>query len=162
MQYVSETCSIHLEDVLTRTVYFDDTYWKRLDICKTSWRRLEDAFKTFWRRLEDVLTTFLEDVLKTSWKRLENVLARRLEDVLKTSWKRLEDVVKTYDQDDYLVLINTSWRRLLKTYKLGEYFNLVQEVLKTSWRRLLKTKAKYVFKTSSSRRMFAGTKLHRL
>ena len=123
-----------------------------------SWRRLKNVLKTSWRILEDVFARRLEDILKTFWRRLGKTSWRCLE----TSWKRLEDVVKTYDQDDYLVLINTSWRRFLKTYKLGEYFNLVQEVLKTSWRRLLKTKAKYVFKTSSSRRMFAGTKLHRL
>ena len=102
------------------------------DVLKTSWRCLEDVFqdvlKTFWR--------CLQNVLKTSWRCLEDVFARRLEDVLKTSWRRLEDVLKTYGQDKYI--------------------GLDQDVLKTSWRRLLKTKTKDVFKTSSSRRMFAG------
>ena len=80
--------------------------------------------------------------------RLENVLkisSRRLEDVLKSSWRRmaktnilvwprrLEDVLKMSSEDV----------RLKRTY--------------LSWSRcLLKTKMKDVFKTSSSRRMFAG------
>ena len=50
-----------------------------------------------------------------------------------------------------LVLIKTSCRRLLKTYELGEYIRLYQDVLKTSSRCLLKTKTKDVFKTSSKR-----------
>ena len=62
------------------------------------------------------------------WKYLCKTSWRRFRDVLKTSSKRLEDVLA---------------RRL-------------EDVLKTSWRRLLKTKTKDVFKTSSSRRMFAG------
>ena len=87
----------------------------------------------FWRRLEEVS--------KTSW--------RSLEDVLRMSWKRLEDVLKTYGQDGYIDLdqdvLKTSSEdvRLRRTY--------------ASWsRRLVKTKTKDVFKTSSSRRMFAG------
>ena len=63
---------------------------------------------------------------------------RRFEDVLKMSWRRF---------------CNTSWRRLEKVLK---HIRLDQDVLKTSWRSLLKTKTKDVFKTSSSRRMFAG------
>ena len=98
-----------------------------------SWRRFEDVFK----RLEDVFARRLEDILKTSWQ-----------DVLKTSWKRLEDVLKTYSQDEYIGLDqDVFWRRKAKA-------NIF--VLKTSWRRLLKTKTKEVFKTSSSRQMFAG------
>ena len=106
-----------------------NTPWRYL--CRTSWRCLEDTLKTSWKRLEDVLKTF--------WRRLQNVLKmswRSLEDVLKTSWRRLEDILKTYGQ--------------------GKYIGLDQDVLKTSWRRLLKTKTKDVFKTSSSRQMFAG------
>ena len=106
------------------------TSWRYL--CKTSWRCLEDILKTSSKRLGDVLKTpwrGLKDVLKTSWGRLEGVL--------KTSWNRLEDVLKTYGQHKYI--------------------GLDQDVLKASWRCLLKTKTKDVFKTSSSRRMFAGT-----
>ena len=103
------------------------------DVLKMSWRRLEEVLKTFWRRLEDVLKTSwrrLEDVLKTSWRRLEDIWPRRIY----WSWpRRLEDVF---------------WRRKAKT----NIFVLIQ----TSWRHLLKTKTKEVFKTSSSRRMFAG------
>ena len=96
---------------------------------------------------ENVLNRYLQDVWKTSSKLLEDFLKmswRRLENVLKTPWRYLEDVftrrlegvLKTHDQDDYI--------------------DLDQDVLKTSWRCLLKTKTKDVFKTSSSRRMFAG------
>ena len=103
---------------------------------------------------------------------LQNILKASLQDVLKMSWRRfcrrLEDVLKTFLQGRRLG--KTSWRRLeniLKTYGQDEYIGLDQDVLKTSsedvrlrrtyssWsRRLLKTKD--VFKTSSSRRMFAG------
>ena len=103
-------------------------------------------------RLEQVLKTSLQGVLKTSSRCLEDVFARRLEDVLKTSWRRLEDV--------WPRRIYWSWSRhledVLKTYEYSEYVRLDQDILKTSWRRLLKTKSKDVFKTSSSRRMFAG------
>ena len=76
---------------------------------------------------------------------------KRLEDVLKTSWKRLEDDLKTYDQDEYVRLdedVFVFWRRMSKANILV--------LIKTSWRRLLKTKTKDVFKTSLSRQMFAG------
>ena len=96
-------------------------------------RRLEDVLKTSSKRLEDVLKTFLQEVLKTSWKRLEDVWPKRIY----WSWPRyLEDIF---------------WRRKAK----ANIFVLI----KTSWRRLLKTKTKDVFKTSSSKRMFAGTSL---
>ena len=138
------------------------TSWRYL--CKTCWRRVEDAFKTSWRRLEDVLKTFLQDAVKAFWRRLEKVLARRLEDVLKmswgrlqnvlkTSWRCLENVFKTYGQGEYIGLeqdvLKTSWRRLLKTYGQGEDVRLAKDVLKTSWRCLLKTKTKDVLKMSS-------------
>ena len=94
----------------------------------------------------------LEDVLKMSWRRFEDVLKtswRRLEDVLKTSWKRLEDVLKTYSQDEYIGLdqdvLKTSSEdvRLRRTY--------------SSWsRRLQDIFRRQRWKTSSSRRMFAG------
>ena len=54
----------------------------------------------------------------------------------KTSWKRLEDVLKTYGQDEYISLDQDV--RLRGTY--------------SSWSKRLQD----VFKTSSSRRMFAG------
>ena len=86
----------------------------------------------------------LEDVLKMSWRHFEDVLKtfyRCLQNVLKTSWRcledlfarRLEDVLKTFSKDV----------RLRRTY--------------SSWlRRLPKTKMKDIFKTSPSRRIFAG------
>ena len=87
-----------------------------------------------WRRLEDVFKTFLQDVLKTSW--------RDFKDVLKTSWKRMT-------RTSVLVLIqDVFWRRVSKAN--------IFVLMKTPWRCLLKTKTKDVFKTSSSRRMFAG------
>ena len=113
------------------------------DVLKMSWRCLEDVFKTSQRRPEDVL--------KTSWRRLEDVLktsSKRLEDVLKTSWKHLEDVLKM------------SWGRLedvLKTtYDQGEYIGYNQDVLKTSSEDEDERRLQDVFKTSLSRRMFAG------
>ena len=119
---------IRLENVLKRSLE---------DILKMSWRRF---CKTSWRRLEDVLARRLEDVFRTSWRRIEDVLKTFLQDVLKTFGRRLEDVLARRLEDGQ-----------------DEYIDLDQDVLKTSWRRLLKTKTKDVFKTSSSRRMFAGT-----
>ena len=122
-------------------------------------------------RLENVLKRSLQDVLETSWRCLQNVLNKSWichEDVLKTSWRRLEDVLKTflqdvlktYNQDDYAGLdqdvLKTSWKLLLKTYQLGEYFHLDQGVLKTSSEDKDERGLQEVFKTFSSRRMFAG------
>ena len=56
--------------------YVLKTSWR--DLCKTSWRRLEDIFKTSRRDLEDVLKTFC----KTSWKGFEEVLIWNLIRVL--------------------------------------------------------------------------------
>ena len=137
-------------------------------LCKTPWRRLEhvlrtflqDVLKTFWRCLENVLARYLEDVLKmfwtrlenvseTSWRCLEDVFARRLEDVLKTFWRRLEDV--------WPRRIYWSWSRsLVDVLKTSSEIISVRWVYSSWSRRLLKTKTKVVFKTSSSRRMFAG------
>ena len=132
-------------------------------------RQILDLGKQFdlMIRLENVLKTSLQDFLKMSWRGLCNTSWRRLEnvfeDVLKRSWKRLEDVLKT------------SWRRLEDVWPRRIYWSwsrLLEEVLETSsedawlrriyssWSRpLLKTKTKDVFKTSSSRRMFAGLNL---
>ena len=100
------------------------------------WRRLEDVFKTSSRRLEDVFRTSwirLEDVLKTSWRRMtkENMLI-----LMKTSWRRFEDVF---------------WRRMSK----ANIFVLIKTSSEDEDERRLQD----VFKTSSSRRMFAGSEL---
>ena len=112
---------------------------------KTFWRRLEDILA---RRLEDVLKTFLQDVLKTSWRCLG-----------KTSRRRLEEVLKTYGQDEFIGLDQDALKTSSEDVRLGEHIRLDQYVLKTFSRRLLKTKTKDVFKTSSSRQMFAGKAL---
>ena len=91
----------------------------------------------------------LEDVLKMSWRRFCKTSWRRLENVLKTSWRR---IAKT----NILVLTKTSWRRLEDVFWRRKAKANIFVLIKTSWRRLLKTKTKDVFKTSSSRRMFAG------
>ena len=113
--------------------------WRHL--CKTSWRRPKNVLKMSWRRF-----------CKTSWRRLENVLKTSWQDVLKTSWRRLENVLKT------------SWRRMAKTKILVLTKTSSEDVwvrrIYSSWsRRLLKTKTKDVFKTYSSRQMFAGVHL---
>ena len=77
-------------------------------LCKTSWRRLEEAFKRSWRRFKDVL--------KTSSKRLEDVLKAHGQDkwtnvlvLTKTSWRRLEDVFwRRKAKANIFVLIKTS------------------------------------------------------
>ena len=74
----------------------------------------------------------LEDMLKMTWRHFCKTPWRRL-----TYWSRpryLEDVLNTSSEDVKLRRIYSSWSR-----------------------RLLKMKTKDVFKTSSSRRMFAGT-----
>ena len=107
--------------------------------------------------LENILKRSLQDVLKTFWKRLQNVLKmswrhfsklkKSWQDVLKTSWKkswkRLEDVWPRRIFGLHQDVLKTSWKRLLKTYELSKYFRPDQDV----------------FKTSSSRRMFAGLAL---
>ena len=131
-------------------------------LCKTSWSSIEDVLKTF---LQDVSKTFwrcmaktkILIMIKTSWRRLQDVFWRRMTSgnmswrrLGKTSWRGLEDVwpkrkywswsscledvFKTYSEDIWLERIYSSWSRRLP----------------------LKTKTKDVFKTSSSRRMFAG------
>ena len=121
---------------------------------------LQDVMKTVWRRLEDVLARCLEDVWKTSWRHLQNVLKmswrrfwnmswRRLEDVwprqIYWPWsRRLKDVLKTSSEDVWLRRIYSSWSRRL------------EDVLKTSCENEDEKRLQEVFKTSSSRRMFAG------
>ena len=90
-------------------------------------------------RLENVLKISLQDILKMSW--------RHLEDVFKTSWRRLEDI--------WPRRIYWSWPRRLEDV----FWRLRLRQTYSSWsRRLLKTKTKDVFKTSSSRRLFAGVR----
>ena len=61
-----------------------------------------------------------------------------------------------------LILVKTSLRRLLKTYELGEYIRLDQDVLKTSSEDEHEKRLQDVFKTSSSRRKFAEVLLLRI
>ena len=118
---------IRFENVLNRSLQdVLKTSWRRLqNVLNTSWRCLEDIFKTFWRRLEDVLKTLLQEVLKTSCK----TSWRGLEGILKTSWRCMTKTI-------ILVLIK---RRLLKTYNLGKYIHLDQDVF---WRRRRKTSSR--------------------
>ena len=122
------------------------------EVLKVSWRHLEDVFKTSWRRLEDALKRSwrcFEDVFKTSWRCLEDVFARSLEDVLKTSWKRLEDVwPKRIYWSWPRCLEDVFWRRKAK----ANIFVFIKTSSEDEDERCLQE----VFKTSSSRRMFAG------
>ena len=101
--------------------------------------------------LENILKKSLQDFLKTSWSDVFKTSWISFEDVLKMSWKCLEDVLKM----SWRRFWKTSWRRVEDVWP-RRLFGLHQDLLKTSWRRLLKTKMKDVFKTSLSRRMFAG------
>ena len=96
-------------------------------------------------RFENVLKRSLQDVLKTSWRCLEDVFARRLEDVL-----------KTYDQDDYLVFIKTSSEDVWVRRIFSSWSRHLGDVLKTSSKDEDERRLEDVFRTSSSRRMFAG------
>ena len=160
MQYASETLWIRLEDILKtwaeqyNLIIRPESALKTSlqDVLKMSWRCLQNAYKvSSWRCLEDVLKTSwrcLEDVLKMTWRSFYNTSWRRLEEVLKTSWRRLENVLKTYDQNEYIGLDqDVFWRRI----SIANMF-----VLKTSSEDEDKRRFQDVFKTSSSRRMFAG------
>ena len=128
--------------------------WRHL--CKTSW----DGLKTSWRRRQNLLKIYWKHFCKTAWRRFQDFLARHLGYILKTSWRRFKNVFKTFwrrmTKKNILVLIKTSsrhledvfWRRMIKVN--------IFVLIKTSWKRLLKIQTKDVFKTSSSRRMFAG------
>ena len=130
-----EFCKIFMNNFFYRTppiaasVIAQQRFVGLQEVLTTSWRHV---LKTSSARLQR--NNFSSS--KTSWRCLEDVFARRLEDILKTSWRRM---IKTN------IFV---WRRMSK----ANIFVLI----KTSWRRLLKTKTKGVFKTSSSRRMFAG------
>ena len=141
--------------------------WRYL--CKTSWRCLEDAFP---RRLEDILRTSWRHLGKTSWRCLEDALKRsskRFEDVLKmsgrrfckTSLRRLENVLKTrrLAKANILVLIKTSWRRLEDVFWRRMIKANIFVLMKTSSENKDERRLQDVFKTSSSRRMFAGNQL---
>ena len=100
-----------------------------------------------WRRF----SRRLEDVLKTSWRHLD-----------KTSWKRVEDVLKTYGQDEYIGLedvLKTSSEdvRLRRTYL--SWSRRLEDVFKTFSEDEDEGRSQDVFKTSLSRRMFAGKDL---
>ena len=120
------------------------------NVLKTSWTSLEDFFA---RSLEDVLKTSKKYLSNMSWRSLEGVLRMSLRRFCKTYWRRLEEILKTswkrMTRTSILVLIqDVFWRRVSKAN--------IFVLMKTPWRCLLKTKTKDVFKTSSSRRMFAG------
>ena len=102
----------------------------------TSSKRLQDVFKMSWRRL-----------CNTSWRRLKSVFKTSCQDALKTSRRR---TAKT----NILVLTKTSWRCLGDVFWRRKAKANIFVFIKTSWTRLLKTKD--AFKTSSSRRIFAG------
>ena len=170
----------YLRRLQCNTLLSSKTSWRPLEnilenVFKTSW-------KTSWRRLENTLKTSCKHVFKTSsrslegvfgrciastyWRRIKNVCEdgkslrwRRLENVFKTSWRflenlfvrRLEDVLKTYDQDEYIGIDQD----VLKTSSEEVW---VRRIYSSWWRRLQK-KMKDVFKTPSSRQMFAGFKI---
>ena len=76
-------------------------------------------------------------LLKTSWRRRQHVfsvtilrLARRLEDVMNTSWRRLAKTFWRRLEDLLQDVLKTSW----KTKNC-----YAEDVLKTSWRHVLKT-----------------------
>ena len=89
----------------------------------------------------------IENVLKMSWIHLCNMYWRRFEDVLKTSWQHI---------------FKTSWRRLKSNWRRIE--DVWSRRIYSSWsRRLLQMyeeederRVQGVFKTSSSRQIFAG------
>ena len=103
-----------------------------------SWKHLENVFKVSWRCLKDVLKMSWRRFSKTSWRRLEDVLETSWQDVLKTSWR---DMTKTI----ILVLIKRSSEDVW-----------VRQICSTSSEDKDKRRLQDVFRTSSSRRMFAG------
>ena len=131
---------IGLEDVLkTSWTCFEDIFARRLGDALKTWR----LGKASWRILEDILKTFLQHVLKkfskTSCRRLGKTSSRRLEDVwwrlIYWSWpRRLEDVF---------------WRCMTKV-------NSLVLIKKTFFEDEDERRFQDIFKTSSSRGMFAG------
>ena len=96
-------------------------------------------------RLENVFKISLPDVLKTSSKRLEDVWPRRIY----WSWpRRLEDLFKSSSEDVRLKRTYSSWSRHLEDF------------LKTSPEDADERRLQGVFKTSSSRRLFARYMYH--
>ena len=93
--------------------------WRQL--CKTSWRRLENLLKKPWRCLEDVFSRRWQIVVKMSGRRCENVSKtcwRRMTKMnililIKTPWRHLEDIYwRRMNKGNMFALINTPWRRL--------------------------------------------------
>ena len=119
-------------------------------------RRLKDGLITSWRRRQNVLKIYWRHFCKTSWRRFQDVLASHPEDVLKTFWKCFQDALITYDQDQYIGLDQDVSRHLEDVFLRRMIKVNIFVLIKTAWRRLLKMKTKDVFKTFSSRRMFAG------
>ena len=96
--------------------------------------------------------------------RLEEVFARRLEDVLrrycKTSWRRFGKTFwRSMTKTNILVLITTSWRRLEDAWlrrTCSSWSRRYEDGLETSSQDEDEKRLQDVFKTSSSRWMFAG------
>ena len=105
--------------------------------------------------LENDLKIFLQDVLKTSWRCLVDVFAWHLEDALKTSWRRLKDFWPRPIYWSWRCLEDVFWRRKAK----ASIFVLIKTSFKTSSEDDDEWRLQDVFKTSSSRRMFAGRRL---
>ena len=139
--------TINFSEVWPRQIFELRKQFNLMTPCKTSWRSLEDIFadvlKTSW---QEVLKMTWQDVLKTSWRRLEDEWLRWIH----WSWsRRLEDILKTSSEGEWLRRIYSSWSRRL------------EDVFKTSSEDEGETRLQGVFKTSSSRQMFAGRHLLR-
>ena len=128
-----------LEDLLTTTVWLDDR----------SWKCFEDIYA---RRLEDTFSRSI--IFKISWRRLQDVMKMYWKRFCKTSCRCFQDVFKTYDQDEFILLIKTSrgrfedvfWRCMtkanifhcLKSVQIRSYFWSVFSCIPTEYRDLLR------------------------
>ena len=130
-----------------------------LDVFKTSLRHLA---KMFSRNLQDVLPRRLQKLFRTSCKNVFNTSSRGFQEVLKTPSRNLQDVLirtilfafvihlqktssRRLDQDQYIHLGHTSWRRLQDVFKIS-----CKSVLKTSSRLLAKMSSRRFQDISSS------------
>ena len=157
-----------------RCEYFLKTSWKQVnknsttwwyvlkaswrDLCKTSWRCLDNVLKTSSKLLEDVLKMLSRRFCKRSWRRFKDILKTSWQDVserhvevMKTSWRRM---TKT----NISVWIKTTWRSLEDIFWRHMSKANIFILIKTSWRRLENVLWRRRRKTSSSRQMFAGKK----
>ena len=147
--------------VMLKYITLADLYFS--EVCSS--RILElDKQSNLMIRLQNILKASLQAVLKMSGRRF----CRRLEDVLKTflqgrrlgktSWRRLENILKTYGQDEYIGLDqDVFWREdewLRWIY--SSWSRRLEDGFKASSEDEDERRLQAVFKTSSSRRMFAG------